>query len=154
MGATTICTPRRQARPRNEADVKRYVADTHAVLWWLGGAMPRLGRTARRIFRQADTGSCEIILSVMSLWEIGVLYDAGRLRLPLGYGNWCDELERHPGFRVEPLTRHDVELGRAVRGLREPADRLIAATALRLQAPLLTADQRIAGSGALRVLWD
>jgi PIN domain nuclease of toxin-antitoxin system len=37
--------------------------------------------------------------------------------------------------------------------LRDPHDRLIAGTALRLSVPLITADQRM-GSSAVRVLWD
>jgi PIN domain nuclease of toxin-antitoxin system len=134
--------------------MRRYLADTHAALWWFGGAVPRLGRAARRVFQQAEAGGCEVILSVISLWEIGELYDSGRLRLPAGYVAWCDELEKLPGFRFEPLTRPDVDCARALRGLRDPADRLIAGTAVRLQVPLLTADARIVASRAAKVVWD
>jgi PIN domain nuclease of toxin-antitoxin system len=133
--------------------VRRYVADTHVLLWALSGSLQRLGRGARRAVSGVDTGVSELVVSVVSLWEVALLHDEGKLRLAQGFSAWCDALEAAPGLHVEPLLRADVEQARSLRGLRDPHDRLIAGTAVRLGVPLLTADSRVAASG-VRVVWD
>ncbi len=134
--------------------MRRYVADTHAVLWFFAGEVRRLGCRARRVLETADGVSVGIVVSAISLWEIAQLADARRIRLPVGYTAWCDHLEKLPGIHVEPLLRDDVEMARSLAALPDPSDRLISGTALRLRAPLLTGDRRIAASGRVPVLWD
>jgi PIN domain nuclease of toxin-antitoxin system len=134
--------------------VTRVVADTHALVWFFAGDLRRLGRRARRVLRTADGIGLEIVVSVVSLWEIALLHDERRLVLSRGFTAWCDALDGHQGFRIEPLTRADVEAARTVAQLRDPHDRLIAGTAIRLGVALLTVDQRIAASGRVKVLWD
>ena len=134
--------------------MRRVVADTHALVWFLAGDLRRLGRGARRVLRAADGVGHEIVVSVISLWEIALLHDEGRLALPQGFTAWCDALDSRPGFRIEPLTRGDVEAARTLGRLRDPHDRLIAGTAIRLGVALLTLDEHIAASGRVKVLWD
>jgi PIN domain nuclease of toxin-antitoxin system len=133
--------------------VKLYVADTHAVVWFITGKRPKLGVRARRIFETTRTGAATIAVSVISLWEIAALCESDALRLPAGFSAWCDALEGTPGFRVEPLLRADIEEARALPSLRDPQDRLITGTALRLGVPLLTADERITASKRVPVIW-
>ena len=134
--------------------MRRYVADTHVVLWFLSGDVRRVGRRARRVLEMIDGVSIGIVVSVISLWEVAQLADAGRVRLAAGYTAWCDQLEELPGIRVEPLLRNDVEMARSLAALADPSDRLIAGTALRLRVPLLSGDRRIAASGRVPVVWD
>ena len=134
--------------------MRRYVADTHAVLWFFAREVRRLGRRARRVLETADGVSVGVVVSVISLWEVAQLADARRVRLPSGYTAWCDQLEQLPGMHLEPLLRDDVEMARSLMALPDSSDRLIAGTALRLGAPLLTGDGRIAASGRVPVLWD
>lgn len=133
--------------------MKRYLADTHAVLWFAGGQLRRLGSRARRAFAEADARRSEILVSVVSLWEIAMLHDEGSIRLPAGFSAWCDALSALAGLRIEPLTRGDVEEARSLAGLPDPHDRLIGGTALRLGAALLTADRRMRGERRLRTVW-
>ncbi len=133
--------------------MKRFLADTHALLWFAGGQVKRLGTRARRAFAEAEAGRGEVLVSAVSLWEISILHDAGAIRLPAGFAPWCDALAAVPGLRVEPLTRGDVEEARAFRGLPDPNDRLIAGTAVRLDAPLLTTDRRLRSEPGVRTLW-
>jgi PIN domain nuclease of toxin-antitoxin system len=134
--------------------VRRVVADTHALVWFLAGDLRRLGRRARHLLRTADGIGLEIVVSTISLWEIALLHDERRLALPQGFTAWCDALDSHQGFRIEPITRADVEAARTLAHLRDPHDRLIAGTAVRLGVALLTVDDRIAASGRVKVLWD
>jgi PIN domain nuclease of toxin-antitoxin system len=133
--------------------MKRCVADTHVVLWFAAGDLRRLGRAARRVMASLGTGRAEIIVSVVSLWEVALLHDDRHLRLTHGFGAWCDALESMSGVSVVSLTRSDIEHARALRSLRDPHDRLIAGTAQRLDVPLLSADARIAEHG-VPVIWD
>lgn len=133
--------------------MKRYLADTHAVLWFCAGDLRRLGPAARRAFRDLTTGAARVHVSVVSLWEVALLHDEARIRLPAGFPAWCDALTAEAGLVVEPLLLGDVDAARGLPGLRDPHDRLIAGTALRLAAVLLSADGRIADHGRVRVVW-
>ncbi len=133
--------------------MKRYLADTHVVLWFAAARFDLLGTRARRVFRALSPGVCEVVVSVVSLWEIALLHDEGAVRLPVGFGLWCDSLESVAGIVVHPLMRGDVEEARSLRALRDPHDRLIAGTALRLGVPLITADRRISSERRLCVFW-
>lgn len=133
--------------------MKGHVADTHVVLWMAAGERARLGRAARRVVDGLPSGRAFLFVSVVSLWEIALLHDEGKIRLPAGFSAWTDALESVPGVRIEPLTRGDVEAARALRDLVDPHDRLIAGTAMRLSLPLLTADARLAKHSNVRALW-
>ena len=133
--------------------MKRCVADTHVIVWYLGGAVSRLGRGARRWLDRADGVNVEVCVSTVSLWEVALLEEAGRVRLPAGFTAWCDAIDAAPGLRVEPVVRADIERARDVRLLRDPNDRLIVGAALRLGVPLLTADTRVTDSGVVPVVW-
>jgi PIN domain nuclease of toxin-antitoxin system len=133
--------------------LKRYLADTHAILWFSGGEARRLGRRARRVFDGLGDGRCAVLVSVVSVWEIALLHDDGAIRLPAGFSAWCDALASVEGMRIESLVVEDVEQARTLRGLVDPHDRLIAGTALRLNVELITADRRIRGDRRVRTLW-
>ena len=132
--------------------MKRFLSDTHALLWFAGGQTRRLGPRARRAFAALGVAT-EIAVSVVTLWEVALLYDSGHIALPQGFSAWCDALESQPGFRIEPLLRGDVEEARAMRVLQDPHDRLIAGRAARLGVPLITADARIAEEGRITTVW-
>lgn len=133
--------------------MKRYLADTHAILWFGSNQWRRLGPAARRAFSGAQAGACEIAVSVVTLWEVAMLHDEGSIHLPAGFSAWCDALEATRGMRVEPLLRADIEEARSLASLRDPHDRLIAGTALRIGVPLLTADARMRAEVRLRTVW-
>ena len=131
--------------------MKRYLADTHALVWFL--AEPKkLGGRAARIFAGLGT-STEILVSAISLWEVALLHDEGHLRLVEGFSAWCDALAALSGIRIEPLLRDDVEQARSLAGLRDPSDRLIAGTSLRLGVPVISKDRRMQTDARLRLVW-
>ena len=131
--------------------MKRYLADTHALIWFLS-APGKLGRKARQAFGALGTTS-EIHISTISLWEVAALHNAGHLRLRAGFSAWHESLAGLPGIRIEALSGADVEEARSLRNLVDPFDRLIAGTALRLGVPLITRDGRVAKERRVRVVW-
>jgi predicted nucleic acid-binding protein len=54
---------------------------------------------------------------------------------------------------MEPLLPEDVDEARALAGLRDAFDRMIAGTALRLGLPLLTRDEAMTQLTRLRTWW-
>ena len=121
----------------------RYLLDTHVLLHWLEGGK-RLSRPQKRIIDRANAES-PLLVSDVTLWEIATLHGLGRIQLALPLRDWLDAavapplVERvgiSPAIAAEtavlPPTFH-----------RDPADRILVATARVLGACLLTVDARI-----------
>lgn len=116
----------------------RLLLDTHVAIWWLSGD-PRLSVATRAAIETAD----EVNLSVVSLWEIMVKQDKGRLDLPLGF---VDALRED--FDDLPLTVAHVIAARDLRTVhRDPFDRMLVGQAWTEGLTIVTADGLLAGSG-------
>jgi PIN domain nuclease of toxin-antitoxin system len=122
-------------------------------VWYL--AQPeRLSATASQAL---DTAAATGVVWVPTICLIEIIYLVERNRVPK---NTFDEVLnsiRAPGsgFLCAPL---DLGVVTAVRSIAREAipdmpDRVIAGTALSLDAPLISADQRIRTSGVVKVLW-
>jgi PIN domain nuclease of toxin-antitoxin system len=115
--------------------------DTH-VLVWLDEANPQLGAGAiERIDTAFKAG--EVTVSAISFWEVGMLISKGRIRLDMDLLVWRQDFMEQ-GLIELPVTG---AIGIRATGLDhfhgDPADRLIAATALQNSLTLVTADQRL-----------
>jgi len=87
-----------------------------------------------------------VLLSAVVAWEVAQLVDAGRLVLDLPADVWIERLADHPGIEIAPLTHRAATGAYRLRHLehRDPADRLLIATAIERSCPLITYDARIA----------
>jgi PIN domain nuclease of toxin-antitoxin system len=126
--------------------------DTHALVW-LGENSPRLSRAAARAIAEAQNRDEELILSSVSLYEIawGVL--RGRIGSTVSIEEMFIAIERR--ITTVPLTA-DIALAAAQLPSTfpsDPFDRIIVATAIASGAVLITADERIRRSGAVRTVW-
>ena len=125
------------------------VLDTHAWIWWLDGSKKLPARARRRIDRAKAVGVCAI-----SCWEVARLVVHGRLKLDRQVHEWMASALRAPCVELLPL---DPEIAVAAATLGafggDPADHMIVATARARKAPLATADERIAESGLVAVVW-
>lgn len=125
--------------------------DTCAVIWdALDPA--RLSRPAKAaIERNQD----EMVICDISLWEIAMLIEKGRLVVGETAAGFLDLVLRARNLRVQAITPEIAQLSATLDASLggDPADRLIAATALTLNAPLLTADARLLRAGVLRTIW-
>ena len=113
--------------------------DTSVLLYWsLDPA--RLSARAAAAIRQAEP----VLLSSISVWEVGIKHQKGRLTLPLPVRQWALELTRVAPVQFIPV---DLEIWLANLELAwdhgDPADRTVVATALVHGCPLVTSDQRI-----------
>jgi PIN domain nuclease of toxin-antitoxin system len=96
-----------------------------------------------------------VLVSAISAWEIAMLVHRGRLTLAIGVADWLATVERVDPVRFVPvdngLAAHSVALPGEFH--RDPADRLIVATARRHAVPLVTADEKIHAYPHVRTVW-
>ena len=118
--------------------------DTHCWVWAQLGHVNRLSRSAVSALRNAEsTGN--LAVSVISIWELGMLESHGRVALPMSIQNWVNEALTKPGISLVPLTPEiALESSNLPGNLHgDPADRIIVATARARNATLLTKDHRL-----------
>lgn len=116
--------------------------DTHIWVWWVQGDL-RLGENALAdLDRRAKDG---IGVSVFSCWEVAMLHARGRLAFSCSLDDWIQAALGYAGVELVGLTTTiAIESCRLPGELhRDPADRILVATALSLECPLVTADERI-----------
>jgi len=130
----------------------RILVDTHILLWWLGDQR-RLSKAERRALTKASPEN-PILVADISLWEIATLVGLSRIELGLPLRQWLDHATAPPLVERVPLSpaiaAETVALPTSFH--RDPADRIIVASARVLGATLLTHDDRIVGSGAVSTL--
>ncbi|MGO9777491.1 MAG: type II toxin-antitoxin system VapC family toxin [Terracidiphilus sp.] len=117
--------------------------DTCATIWLMGG--DHLSTPSRAAIRAARTANLGIYLSPFTAWEIGTLVAKGRLHLTLSPEAWFESLLAIPGVRLAALTPKLLISSTTLPGtpLRDPADRIIAATARLYGLCLITRDGKL-----------
>jgi PIN domain nuclease of toxin-antitoxin system len=127
----------------------KLLLDTHIWLWSVANSE----RLSRRLFRAINDPRNELWISPISTWEIVVLYEKGRLKLADGPESWAQKAMSRAPLREAPVT-HEIELATRSVALphRDPADRLLVATALIHGLTLVTADRYLGRSKQVPVL--
>lgn len=120
--------------------------DTHVILRWFEDPR-RLTRGQRRVLDRANA-TRPLWVSDISIWEIATLHELGRVKLSLPLLDWLEKATAPPlviRCGISPVIAAEVaELPSTFH--RDPADRILVATARVLGATLLTADDRIIAS--------
>jgi len=126
--------------------------DTHVVVW-LAFDPAQLSKKARAAIDGARQNGGGLGISDITLLELAMLSSKGRIRLNISLESFLREVEAR--FVVLPITAQAcvLALGLPAAYPKDPADRIIGATALVEGLPLLTADSEIRRSKALRTIW-
>lgn len=97
----------------------------------------------------------DLACSDISLWEIAMLMRKGRLKPAMPPKDFLSDVIAANKLRVLPITP-EIAFQAAYHpdfAHGDPADRIIAATALQHKAPLMTCDLRLRKIKALRTIW-
>lgn len=128
----------------------KIVLDTHILLRAAQGELPK----ARGALLRGSAN--KLYVSAISLWEITKLCELGRITLPVedGLREFLSRLERHPRYQVVGLTTDVLvkahEIAKKLHG--DPADQVIMATALVVDAHLMTDDRLLIRSKLVGVV--
>lgn len=118
--------------------------DTHCWIWMQDGRSENFSAAAKAAIRQAGLGG-RLLLSVISIWEVGLLESKGRISLAMDCERWVKAALATPGLELAPLTPSIALLSSRLPGEfhGDPADRILVATARMEGARLLTKDRQI-----------
>lgn len=126
--------------------------DTCAVVWdALDQA--RLTEQARSAIAQADEHNA-LIVSDISLWEIAMLIKRSRVEVATNAANFINLYLGARNVSVIAISPEIAELSTGVDlDINDPADRIIAATAIIHNARLVTADAGLRQSALVDAIW-
>ena len=121
--------------------------DTCAVIWLAEGE--KLARSAIDLLKAADEGGHPTYISPISAWEIGQLASRGRVQLLITPQRWFARLFEAKGVQLAEMSADVLIASSFLPGKppRDPADRILVATARDLGATLMTRDRPILAYG-------
>jgi PIN domain nuclease of toxin-antitoxin system len=129
------------------------VLDTHTLVWWASDPS-KLSAPARRAIAN-HAGQGQLVVSSISAWEVALLVQRGRLLLTVDVNDWLFHVERFDAIRFIPIDNR-----LAVRSTslpepfhKDPADRIIVATAQQVGAPIVTSDRKIRDYPHAETIW-
>ena len=128
------------------------IVDTHVVVW-LAFDQAQLSRKARTAIDDARKNAEGLAISDITLLELATLASKGRIRLDISLESFLQEIEAR--FVVLPITGRACAraMGLPAAYPKDPADRIIGATALVEGLSLLTADREIRRAKAVQTIW-
>ncbi len=118
--------------------------DTHIVLW-LDSGDHRLRPSTRNLIEETWRLGGNLQISAVSGWEIACLFDRGHIELDLAPEQWLSRFAARPGIAMLPLECQIAARAYSFPGFngRDPADRLLIATAVATGSALVTYDRQI-----------
>lgn len=134
--------------------MKEYVTDTHALLWYLF-KNKRLSKRATSVFQKADEGEARVYVSNIVLVEIVYLLE--KVKIPKESIDAVISLLEEPTLNYS-LSQINISTIRALQLLPrnvipDMPDRIIVATALELDLPVITRDRKIKEANVVKVIW-
>ena len=121
------------------------------LLWW-HCERGRLSQSQQRVISAA--AESPLLVSDISLWEVAMLHGLGRIHLKIPLREWLEKAVAPPLVRRQGISPAvAAELAALPASFhRDPADRILVATARVIGATLLTRDRRIIEAGLVDTL--
>lgn len=128
------------------------IIDTHIVIWDQLDPT-KLTAKAQKAIDKADT-EYQIIICEITLWEISILMKKKRLIIDMSYLDFMDKVFNTRNYLLQGINPEIAFIASELEiDTKDPADRMIAATSISLNLPLITADQQMLSYGQLTTIW-
>ncbi len=126
-----------------------YVSDTHSLVWYFTDN-PTLSKKALKVFEKTVKGGTIIIPTVV-LAEIMYISKKGRIKT--SFSETLRKIKESENFEIAPLDLDILIMADEIEYNLEMHDRLIVATALVFDVPIITKDEEIKKSAVCKVIW-
>ncbi len=127
-----------------------FVTDTHALLWYLTDD-EKLSKIAQGVFEKADRGEVDIVIPTTVLAE--ALFITEKHRVDIEFMDIIENIQNSSNYLLHPLDLDIVMKCHELKKIPELHDRIITATAILLDAKLITKDTKIKVSKEVEVVW-
>lgn len=134
----------------------KLLLDTHVWIWLMNQDVQLSSKFLKEVDRSQKQES--ILISVISIWEIGMLVEKKRIELDMDCLDWVERALALTGVVLAPISPriaiHSTRLSGVVHG--DPEDRLLIATAEEENAVLVTHDEKLLeyGKGKFVLVYD
>lgn len=128
--------------------------DTHILIWWVDSPQ-KLSKRVRKIIEEEKSKEKSILVSSISTFEIYLSIKKGKLILTNYTDTWLEKIESLPSVKFVPvdnkIAAQSVNLPDFSH--KDPADRMIIATAREYGATIITSDKQILTYKHVKSLW-
>lgn len=127
--------------------------DTNAFIWWLSD-QDQLSLKALSAITKSYKKT-PILVSSMSVWETCLLVEKKRITIQSPIDVWVQKLDSLPGLEFIPIDNKISHQAIYLPGTfhKDPADRIITATAILTRSTLITSDKKIRKYKHVKSLW-
>lgn len=129
------------------------IMDTCAIVW--DALEPsKLSAKAKKAIKKAD-GNNELLMCDISIWEISMLVKRKRIEIKETSTNLIKLILSARNYTIVNISPEIAELSVNLDDdiNSDPADRIIAATSIIKQAPIVTADKNLQDASVLETIW-
>jgi PIN domain nuclease of toxin-antitoxin system len=131
--------------------VMPFVTDTHSLIWHMTNN-PKLSSEAKTVFYKVDNSQDSIFIPCIVFFEL--LYLIEKKKVVVDFDSFLVMMSSSKNYKVEPLCLPIIERTKSIPRERvpDPWDRLIVATSMYLNFPLITKDENLREIG-LEIIW-
>ena len=120
-----------------------YVTDTHSFVWFLTSS-DNLPKPAYKIFKGAENGENIIVVPTIVLAEL--LHLCAKKKYSLRFDDVLQQIREGINYTTYNLDLDTIIKAGKLESIRDIHDKIIVASALLLNAPLITSDRNIINS--------
>ncbi len=137
----------------NISEVDKLILDTHILIWYIEGI--NLSESQVVLIDQMREKN-SLYISAISIWEIALLISRERIALSIDLDQWIKKTTSISGLNLIDLSISILTQSCILSNYehKDPADRMIIASARSINAHLMTCDQKIidyADKGYLKI---
>lgn len=130
-----------------------FVTDTHPLVWYATNKVSNLPARTLDIFEAANKSEKVIHIPAAVFLECAMLEKRGEVQFKDGFERWADALLKKSGFLVAEMSRSIISRAVGLGMNSDPFDKIVVATAIELDLPLVTKDAAITESNLVEVYW-